>query len=252
MDQNIKVAAAPLQALQYAVIMPSSVLSLRGQQLIWGRRAQIILGGMAMASCAQAKEESRPSLLPALSNMASVIACIDAAPRDAKAALAACADQAGIPIEKDVQEPKSLADFKQHVVLVWLMLDRDPDRPLTPETLTKAIDYARCIESVAYADKAFSSRRSKGVEEARFRAELACKDHPLSIRGLRPIDAASSPDLTERLFAKAVANLTFTYALEANGWFPNEMRPCIRYLDGRPPSAGCAGKPEPRAPTPPM
>lgn len=214
-------------------------------------RALIMLFGMVMASCAPAKERSRPSLLPELSNMAPVIGCIDAAPRDAKAVLAACAEQAGIPMDKDEPEPKSLADFKRDVILFWLMLDRDPSRPLKPESFTKAIDYAQCIESVAYSDDAFSSRTRNGVEETRQRAELAYKDHPLSIRSLNPNAATLPSDIADRLFAKSVANLAFTYALKANGWFPNEMRPCFRYLDGRPPSPGCAGKPEPRAPPPP-
>lgn len=211
----------------------------------------LMLVGIAMTSCGQAKEWSRPSLLPELSNMAPVIRCIDALPRDAKAELAACAEQAGIPMDRGEPEPKSAADFKRDVILLWLMLDRDPSRPLKPESFTKAIDYARCIESAAYSDDAFSSRTRMGVEETGLRAELACKDHPLSIRSLSPNAANLPPNIAERLFAKFVANLAFTYALKANGWFPNEMRPCFRYLDGRPPSPGCAGKPEPRAPPPP-
>lgn len=214
-------------------------------------RALIMLVGLAMASCAQAEDPPRPSLLPELSNMAPVFGCIDAARRDAEAELAACAEQAGIPMDRDEPEPKSLADFKRDVIVFWLMLDRDPSRPLRPESLTKAIDYARCIESAAYSDDAFSSGTRMGVEETRRRAELACKDHPLSIISLNPNAANLPPDIAERLFANSVANLAFTYALKANGWFPNEMRPCFRYLDGRPPSPGCAGKPEPRAPPPP-
>ncbi|MBB4641348.1 hypothetical protein HNQ99_001653 [Rhizorhapis suberifaciens] len=216
-----------------------------------GRWALIVFVGMAMASCGQAKERSRPSLLPALSSMAPVIACVDAAPRDAKDALTACVSEAGTPIGRVEQEAESLADFRQLVIITWLMLDRDPSRPLKPESLTKMIDYARCIEAAAYSDDAFSSRTRKGVVETRLRAELACKDHPLSIRSLDLNAVTLPPDIAERLFAKAIANLAFTYALKANGWFPNEMRPCIRYLDGRPPSAGCAGKPEPRLPPPP-
>jgi len=238
-----------LLALRRCVTMQKSDLSLRacGMRKRW---ALIMLVGLITA-CVQAKERSRPSLLPTLSSMAPVIACIDAAPHDAKAALTACVKEAGIPFDKVEKEPELPADFKQYVILTWLMLDRDPSRPLKPESLTKAIDYARCIESAAYSDDAFSSRTRKGVEETRLRAEFACKDHPLSIRSLNPNAATLPPDIADRLFAKSVANLAFTYALKVNGWFPNEMRPCFRYLDGRPPSPGCAGKPEPRAPPPP-
>lgn len=215
------------------------------------RWAQITLVGMTMASCAQAKDEPRPSLVPELLRMAPVIACIDAAPRDAWDAITACAKRAGIPVDVNQSEPETATDFKQRAVLTWLMLNRGPNRPLNQETFAKAVDYAKCVETAAYADVQFSSRTRKGVEEARLHADLACKDHPLSLRGLDANGATAAPDLAGRLVANSLANLTLMFALKANGWFPDEMRPCVRYLDGRPPSAGCTGKSEAQPPPPP-
>lgn len=224
---------------------------MRGTFAVHLARVGIIVVGMTIASCGQAKEPSRPSLLPELATMVPVIACIDAAPRGSTRELNDCVNQAGISSSKLQHDPKTLADFKLAVISTWLLLGNDPHRPLKPEALRRAIDYARCVETAAYADDAFSSRMSKGVTKAQIRAELACKDHPLSIMGASPEEVATAPNLPERLFARSLANMALRYALEANGWFPDEMRPCIRYLDGRPPSAGCAGKPERRPPPPP-
>ena len=218
---------------------------------MWGRWLQLALVGMAMASGVLANDQSRPSLLPALSSMAPVMACIEAVSHDTKITLASCAREAGISIDKVEREPESPADFKQQVIFAWLMFNGDPSRPKKAESFARAIDYAQCIESAAYSNPEFSSLTRTGVEETRIRAELACKDHPLSIRNLNPNAVTLPPDMADRMFARSVANLAFAYALKANGWFPNEMRPCIRYADGRPPSAGCLGKPEQRPPPPP-
>lgn len=212
------------------------------------RWVQLGVAALAMASCAEAKDKARPSLLPEVAKMGPAFACIEAAPRNEKGALTNCFDQAGIAADKLAHEPISLSDFKQQVVVGWLMLARDPKRPLTPSFLPKAIDYAKCVEGAAYTDAAFSSRTSKGVAAATSRSELACKDHPLSLLKLDPKSADTPPDASERLFASLLARSTLTYALKQNGWFPDDMRPCIRYLDGRPPSAGCKGKLEGKPP----
>lgn len=214
-------------------------------------RIAILTGTAVIASCTQAEESSRPSILPTLTAMEPVLACIDGALLDPSPKLNECFEKAGISLVRPSNEPKTAADFKSLVIGFWLQLDRDPNHPLRIESFPKGLDYAACVETAAYADKAFSSRTEKGVWEAQSRAEDACKSHPLSIRGLKPDEAAATADIADRLYAKALANLAMTYALEANGWYPDEMRPCIRYLDGRPPSAGCAGKPEPHAPPPP-
>lgn len=196
----------------------------------------------------------RLSILPELRAMAPVIACVDAARRDTFAEVNGCVRRAGLSLDKIEPEPKTVADFKVAVITAWLLLDGDPKRPLEPAALGRAIDYAQCIESAAYRDEDFARRTRKGIAQAQMRADAACKDHPLSLTGSSPDVAAARPDASEKLFARAVANLAVGYALEANGWFPDELRPCIRYVDGRPPSAGCAGKPQPlpvRPPPPP-
>jgi len=209
---------------------------------------------LAMASCAEAKDKPRPSLLPEVAKMAPVLTCIDAASSKDQAALTGCLEEARIPLEKVGPDAVSLNDFKQRVVLAWLYLGRDAKYPLNPDTLPNAIDYAKCVEGAAYADPAFSSGTGKGVAEATFRSEQACKDHRLSFRKLDPNSKNLPSNVAERLFAQALANTALTFALEQNKWFPDEMRECVRYADGRPPSVGCKGKRgvPPFAPPPPV
>lgn len=193
----------------------------------------------------------RLSILPELRAMTPVIACVDAAPRNDNVEVNGCVRRAGLSLDKIEPEPKTVADFKVAVIAAWLLLGHDPKRPLEPAALGRAIDYAQCIESAAYRDENFARRTGKGIAQAQMRADVACKDHPMSLTGLSPDVSAARPDAREKLFARALANLAVRYALEANGWFPDELRPCIRYGDGRPPSAGCAGKPPLRMRPPP-
>ena len=215
------------------------------------RSLQIAFAALALACCAQAKDVERPSLLPEIAKMEPDFACISDAPRDERLALAACFQQAGVASDKLANDPSSLSDFKQVILVSWLMSNRDPNRPLTAAALPRVIDYAKCVEKAAYADEAFSSRSAKGVQTAKIRSELACRDHPLSLRNLDLNGKDQPSDVAERLFANLLANSALTFALKQNGWFPDEMRPCIRYLDGRPPSAGCKGKLQGRPPIPP-
>ncbi len=219
------------------------------------RWVQIGVAALAMASCAEAKDKPRPSLLPEVAKMGPVFTCINEASREGQGpGITHCLEAGGIPLERVGPDPKSLNDFKQLVVLSWLYLGRDVKYPLTPETLPKAIDYAKCVEVAAYSDPAFSSRTGKGVAEAKFRSEQACKDHPLTFRKLNGSGRDLPADAAERLFAQALANTALNFALEQNNWFPDEMRECVRYADGRPPSVGCKGKrgTPPVAPPPPV
>jgi len=213
--------------------------------------APLILGALASASCAEAKERARPSLLADLPQMAPVIACIDTAPLDDEAAVKACVAPTGLSFEKTVPEPKSLNDFRTKVLLFWMASNRGPDRAKNSGSFLEAIDYARCVERAAYADRDFSSKTRSRVEVAQLRSELACNTHPLSLYRQQPNAGTASPDIFTRMFAKVLASLAMHYALEANGWFPDAMRPCVRYTDGRPPSAGCANERPAPAPPPP-
>lgn len=210
-----------------------------------------ILFAMVLASCAEAKEPAKPSLLDDLPQMAPVIACIDAAQFGDEAALRACVEPSGLPLKRVEHDPKSLNDFKSKVILFWMMSNRGPDRQKNTALFTDAIGYARCVEKAAYSDSEFLSKTEKGVEAARARSELACKNHPLSLHRADPSGRTLPANVVGMMFAKVLANLALNYALEANGRFPQEMRPCVRYLDGRPPSAGCAGKAPILAPPPP-
>ncbi len=214
-------------------------------------RLSIFVSGAVLASCGQAMESPRPSILPELARLQPVFDCIEATPQGANSEIESCAKNAGIRVDKLPKEPKKADEFKPLIVASWVYFDHDKTKRLSSKSLPSMIEYARCVETNVYVDRTFSNRTAKGVSEARLRAEIACMEHPLALSGLSPEKAAAIHDPRERMLAKLIANTATTYALEANGWFPNEMRPCIKYLDGTPPSVGCSLNPQPKMASPP-
>jgi hypothetical protein len=214
-------------------------------------RLSIFASGALLASCGQAKETARPSILPELARMQPVFDCIEATPQGSTAELENCAKKAGISVNELPNEPKKADDFKPLIIATWVYFDQDKTKRLPAKSLPSMIDYARCIETSVYSDRTFSNRTEKGVIDARQRAEIACIAHPLSLSALKPEHAATVSDGRERMLAKLIASTATTFALEANGWFPDEMRPCIRYGDGSPPSIGCSLNPQPGLAPPP-
>jgi hypothetical protein len=214
-------------------------------------RLTVFVSGVVLASCGQAKEAPRPSILPELALMQPIFDCIEATPQGANSDIESCAKNAGISVDKLPNEPKKADEFKPLIVASWVFFDQDKTKRLSSKALPLMIEYARCVEVNAYSDRTFSDRTAKGVAEAKQRAEIACMDHPLALSGLNPEKAATINDPRERMLARLIANTATTYALEANGWFPDEMRPCIRYLDGRAPSVGCSLNPQTKMASPP-
>jgi hypothetical protein len=196
---------------------------------------------ITVTSYAKTERRARPSILPEIAQMQPVIDCVISAPSKSEAQI--CLEKAGIEDVKSLPaDPKTVNEFKTLVLSFWLMLDRDPNRRLTADWLVHSVDYARCVETAAYSNNGFSSRKKRQLEVALEKAEMACSGHPLSYRALDPQNFEAATNLQERMFARALANIATKYALEANNWYPEEMRPCIRYLDGRPPSVGCSRK----------
>jgi hypothetical protein len=213
-------------------------------------RFSVFVGGAVLASCGQAKEPLRPSILPEVARMLPVFECIEATPQGANSEIESCAKKAGINVDHLPKEPKNANEFLPLIIATWVFFDQDKTKRLSSKSLPAMIDYAWCVETNAYADRSFSNRTKKGVEDAKQRAEIACMEHPLALSGLKPEQAAAISSPRERMLAKLIANTATTYALEANAWYPDEMRPCIKYLDGRPPSIGCSLNPEPKSPPP--
>ncbi len=209
------------------------------------------VSGLALACGAEAKDLPPPSLLPELASLQPVLACIESFPSTSGSEVENCITDSGISMVRIPDEPKSAEEFMPLIVATWLYLDRDPTERISSKSLASMLDYARCVEASAYSNKSFSSRTSNGVAEARLQAAAACRDHPLFLTALRPEEKKTASNVRERLLANLMANSALNYALEANGWFPDEMRPCIKYLDGRPPSIGCRLNPRSNLSPPP-
>ena len=217
-------------------------------------RVLLVILVFGTTGCAEAKSTQRISLLPALEAMRPVVAClVEAKPGDSGAAKA-CATGNGIALQKSMRELPTLDDLKLQVIGMWLFLNQDPARRTSVSDFDQAIEFARCIESAAFAEKSFFSKTERGVAVARVNADAACRDHPLSMMRISPESAASGKPIdnaAQIMLARVVSGMAISYALEANGLMTDAMRPCVRYLDGRPPSPGCKGKPQGRPPPPP-
>jgi hypothetical protein len=217
-------------------------------------RTIILTLALGATACAEAKKPDRASLLPTFEAMKPVVVCLgNTKPGDNRAA-ETCASNGGITLAQSKSDPPTLNDFKLQAVVTWLFLDRDPARRMSATDFDQALDFARCVETAAFADRDFSSRTERGVAAAQIRAEAACREHPLSMMRVSPEAAASGKPIesaAQMMVAKTFSGMSLTYALEANGLMTDAMRPCVRYLDGRPPSRGCKGKPQPTVTQPP-
>ncbi len=218
----------------------------------------LLFGLLVSSSSCQAKDTQRPSIMPELAKMeTTVIQCIDDAASHPDFFVSfytksdsgswdkvkACTAKSGISFETKATEPKALKDFRPAIITAWLTLGGSgPERQLKPKSFSKAISYASCVETAAYASDGFSSKTKKGVVNAQGSALIACKDHPLSRFNAKNLSAANQ---AETIFADLLANIATEYALEANGWYPIEMRPCILRADGTQ-SVGCKANPPPR------
>lgn len=214
----------------------------------------LAISAFGATSCAEAKKVDRVSLLPTLAAMRPIIMCLTkASPGDQRAA-EDCATAGGIVLTPSTSEPPTINDLRAQLVGMWLYLDRNPARRISVADFDQALDFARCIKSAAFADPSFSSRTERGVAVARLRADAACREHPLSIKHLSPEVVASGKPIenaVQIMLARALSGFAVKYALEANGLITDAMRPCVRYLDGRPPSRGCKGKSQGRIYPPP-
>ena len=205
----------------------------------WVYRSSLTLLILALPSSGRAATSKRPSLLDDVSKVMPILACFDHTPLDNEPAKVTCAKLYGMSTKADIQDPRTLDDYRLLVVSFWTLLNRGPDREQRTALFPKAADYARCVEAAAYKEPGFSSRIASKVQTSRINAQLACRGRPLSMYGLDPMSTSLPPNAALLSFAKVLSNLAFNYALEVNGWFPDEMRPCLRYI-GRPPSPGCA------------
>jgi hypothetical protein len=209
---------------------------------------------VSTAACAEAKKPDTLSLLSTLESMRPVVTCLGEAKQNDSKATEMCASNGGITLSRSNGEFPNLNDLKLQFLAIWMHLDRYPGRRMSTADFDSALDFARCIETASFADPDFSSKTEHGVAAARTRADAACREHPLSLMQVSPKAAGSEMPIenaAQVLLARSISGLSLNYALEANGWMTDAMRPCVRYLDGRPPSRGCKGKPQLKAFPPP-
>lgn len=201
---------------------------------------------------------AKPSLIPSLTELKPAIFCIDAALDES--GVRECLKSQGIASDYGFPDrPISSQDFKRQALLTWAVLGRGGAH-LTSDHFGSAMDYASCIEKATNALQGLEGEPKNAIGAGMTKAELSCVNQSLSVHslakrhpGIVKGDTSDLPlgEMKANLLARTFAAAAYRYVIEANGWVADEMRPCLRYLDGRPPSAGCAGQTERRAPAPP-
>lgn len=211
-----------------------------------------------LAGC-ESDAAAKPSLIPSLAELKPAILCIEAA--SSESGVRECLNSQGIASDyRFPDQPKSAEDFKQQALITWAVLGRGGTVRLSSRHFDSAIEYATCIEEATNALQGLEGEPKEAIGVGLAKTQLTCADqylsppsvakrHPSMLRGEtgNPPEEEMKAFLLGRIFTAAA----YRYVIEANGWVVDEMRPCVRYLDGRPPSAGCVGEPEPRAPPPP-
>lgn len=223
------------------------------------RAALLAACTLAFATGCESSAVAKPSLTPSLAELKPAIFCIDAASDES--GVRECLGREGIASDdRWPDQPKSAEDFKRQVLLTWATLGRGSTARLSSHHFDSAVDYATCIEEATNALQGLAGEPKKAIGAGMGKAQLTCADQYLSPPSLAkrhpgilggetgnlPVEEVKA-FLLGRIFTAAA----YRYVIEANGWVIDEMRPCVRYLDGRPPSASCKGEPEPRAPRPP-
>jgi hypothetical protein len=209
-----------------------------------------ISGSLVLLAACSGDAEAQPSLIPSLKRLRPVIVCVDE--NSGENERLQCGKKIGI--SKDYRlpdEPKTPSDLTIQAVLTWAALTRGTGEKLSAQQFDEAIEFATCIEQ---ATRTLRSLQSEGdprnaIGAGHAKTQAACADqyfssqsmasrHPGLLRGeLKSIPVS---ELKAQLLATIFAGAAYRYVIEANGWVTDAMRPCVRYLDGRPPSAGCA------------
>lgn len=222
-------------------------------------RAALLFWTLAFAAACDSNAAAKPTLIPSLVELKPAILCIDAA-LDRDDALECLASKGIARDYRYPDQPKSTEDFTRQLLVMWASLGQGGAERLSSQHFDSAVDYATCVERAANALQGLKGKPKEAIGAGKARTEQACAGEALSVHsvarrnpGILNGDIRDLPqgEAKTYLLARIFAGMTYRYIIEANGWVVDEMRPCVRYLDGRPPSVGCAGEPQLRVPSPP-
>lgn len=222
-------------------------------------RVPLLTCVFVFAAGCESDAEAQPSLLPSLAELKPAIFCIDAAPDEN--GVRDCLMKQGITSDyRYPDQPSSSEDFKRQTLLTWATFGRGGAAHLSSSHFASAMEYASCIERATNALKRLEGEPEKAIGLGMAKAEVSCASQPLSVQSVAKrhpslLNGQTSDQAREEMkalfLARTFASAAYRYVIEDNGWVTDEMRPCVRYLDGRPPSVGCAREPETRPPASP-
>ena len=210
-------------------------------------------------SACQGKAAIQPGLVRSLNELEPAVSCVDTALD--KSAAWQCLAHYGVEANYRLpEEPHTVEDFTRMSLVMWATMGSGGSAHLSKELFASAIDYATCVERAADGLGGLSGNADDAISSGQMRVELACasqdlspqsfaKRHPSLLSGTK-VDVPAD-EVKAYFLARIFSGAAYRFVIEANHWVTPEMRPCVRYLDGRPPPPSCAGNPPPIAPPPP-
>lgn len=186
------------------------------------------------------------------------ILCIEAA--SSQSGVFECLGREGVASDyRYPEEPRTAEDFKRQALVMWAGFWRGGATRLSPQNFDLAMKYVACIEDATNALQRLEGEPKEAIGTGQRKAQLKCADQFLSTQSLakrHPSLLTRNPDTPEGeakayMLARIFSAAAYRYVIEANGWVTDQMRPCVRHLDGRAPSPSCTEEPGYVAPPPP-
>lgn len=207
----------------------------------------------------ESNASAQRNIVSSFADLKKAILCLETA-SDQSGVRACLASHSVSTDSNPIETPKTPQDYQRQALMMWTAVARNDGSPLSSRHFDLAIEYASCIEDATLSLKSLDGDPRAAIALGWAKARMACqgqffstasmaKRHPDLLSGVKGNLPAS--EAKAYLLAGIFSKLTFGYVIETNGWVTEGMRPCVRYLDGRAPSASCAGEPQPIPPPPP-
>lgn len=212
----------------------------------------LLLYALLIAGCSTSAQAVTP-FTDAVERLVPALKCIDQMPRDDRLALERCVALSNLT-DADIRPNDDFLPKPTDVLLGWLGMDPDPAPALTDEVVSGALAYGQCMESAAITkvEPAVLSEHDYHQRIATF--EIACLPLLPNIAPFLRGEPVAPEDAARFLLLRMIGDGAVVRVARARGWYPPSLIPCVRYGDGRPPSAACASRHQRfiRPPPPPL
>ena len=217
------------------------------------RRALIFLTSMAalIAGSSPTAQVATP-FTDAVERLSPAILCLDTAPRHDRAEMERCFALTQLN-DEDIQPNVDRPPNPAQILMGWVAMDTRPTPDLTVSVVDGALAYGRCMERAAASRLNPSPLSENAFRQVVVRIEGACSALLPDIVPLLRNEQLEPTESARFLLSRMIGQIAIAVTARERGWYPPSLIPCVRYGDGRPPSAACASRPQRpiRPPAPP-